>query len=136
MAVLGESICPYCGVGCRLRLEGEGGRVHGVRGVEEAAANLGRLCAKGAQLGPTIQTADRLTRPQLRRARHDPFRPTDWDTALSAAATGLNGVKERHGPQSIGLLASARLTNEENYLLQKFARGVIGTNSVHSCEAT
>src|SRR5205823_1201174 len=53
VAVLGESICPYCGVGCRLRLEGEGGRVHGVRGVEEAAANLGRLCAKGAQLGPT-----------------------------------------------------------------------------------
>jgi len=56
--------------------------------------------------------------------------------ALSAAAEGLSQVKERHGPQAVGFLASARLTNEENYLIQKLARAVIGTNSVHSCEAT
>ena len=76
-----------------------------------------------------------MTQP-LVRGEDGKLHPTDWDTALEVAAVGLNGVKERHGPQSIGLLASARLTNEENYLLQKFARGVIGTNSIHSCEAT
>jgi predicted molibdopterin-dependent oxidoreductase YjgC len=76
-----------------------------------------------------------LTRP-LVRGEDGKLHETDWDTALTAAAAGLNGVKERHGPQSVGVLASARLTNEENYLLQKFARGVIGTNSIHSCEAT
>src|SRR5690242_7434835 len=59
---LGESVCPYCGVGCRLRFEGTPEQITRVRGVEQAPANLGRLCAKGAQLGPTVHTADRLTR--------------------------------------------------------------------------
>src|SRR5690242_5538758 len=83
---LGETVCPYCGVGCRLRLEGVGTRVTRVRGVETAAANQGGICAKGAQLGPTVATADRLGRPQLRLSRQDNFRPVDWDTALSYTA--------------------------------------------------
>src|SRR5271166_3995848 len=83
LTVLGESICPYCGVGCRLRFEGTAGQVTRIRGVETAAANLGGLCAKGAQLGPTIATHDRLTRPQLRLGRQDGFRDADWDTALA-----------------------------------------------------
>src|ERR1019366_6805449 len=66
LEMLGESVCPYCGVGCRLTFEGEAGKVLKVRGVETAAANLGGICAKGAQLGPTIHTPDRLSHPQLR----------------------------------------------------------------------
>jgi predicted molibdopterin-dependent oxidoreductase YjgC len=62
--------------------------------------------------------------------------PTTWDDALRVAAEGLKGVKERHGPMSVGVLASARLTMEENFLIQKLARTALGTNSVHSCEAT
>ena len=58
------------------------------------------------------------------------------DEALAAASEGLSLVRDRYGPQAIAFLASARLTNEENYLIQKLARGVVGTNSVHSCEAT
>src|SRR5947209_10234006 len=81
--VLGESVCPYCGVGCRLRFEGTGADVTRVRGVEAAPANRGGLCAKGAQLGPTINTADRLLRPQLRLGRNDAFRPVPWDTAFA-----------------------------------------------------
>ena len=61
---------------------------------------------------------------------------TTWEHALEAAAAGLKGVMERHSPQAVGVLASARLTNEENYLIQKLARTGLQTHSVHSCEAT
>ena len=64
------------------------------------------------------------------------LRPATWEHALATAAKGLREVKERHGPQSIGVLASARLTMEENFLIQKLARTALGTHSVHSCEAT
>ena len=63
-------------------------------------------------------------------------RPASWNEALSAAAAGLTRVRDRYGPQAIGFLSSARTTNEECFLTQKLARAVIGTNSVHSCEAT
>jgi ferredoxin-nitrate reductase len=132
VAVLGESICPYCGVGCRLRLEGEGRRVHGVRGVEEAAANLGRLCAKGAQLGPTIQTADRLTRPQLRRARHDAFRPTDWDTALAYVAEIFTDILHTHGPEAVAFYGSGQLDTETAYVVSKLFKGCLGCNNTDS----
>src|SRR5262249_30327201 len=86
MAELGETICPYCGVGCRLRLEGTAAQVTRVRGVESAPANQGRICAKGAQLGPTIATPDRLAFPQLRVGRHNNFERVTWDVALRYVA--------------------------------------------------
>jgi predicted molibdopterin-dependent oxidoreductase YjgC len=82
-----------------------------------------------------VHHPDRLTEPLIRGDDGELHQAT-WDEALSAAAEGLSRVKERHGPQAVGFLASARLTNEENYLIQKLARAVVGTNSVHSCEAT
>jgi predicted molibdopterin-dependent oxidoreductase YjgC len=98
-------------------------------------SNEGNLCVKGRFAFNFVHHPDRLTEP-LVRGDDGELRPTTWDDALRAVAEGLEGVKERHGPQSIGFLASARLTMEENYLVQKLARTVIGTNSVHSCEAT
>jgi predicted molibdopterin-dependent oxidoreductase YjgC len=98
-------------------------------------SNDGNLCVKGRFAFNFVHHPDRLTQP-LVRGEDGKLHPTGWDAALSVAAAGLNAVKERHGAQSIGILASARLTNEENFLLQKLARGVIGTNSIHSCEAT
>ena len=62
--------------------------------------------------------------------------PTTWEHAIETAATGLKKVIAEHGPQAVGFLASARLTNEENFLIQKLARTGVGTNSVHSCEST
>jgi predicted molibdopterin-dependent oxidoreductase YjgC len=70
------------------------------------------------------------------RGEDGELHPTTWEHALDTAAAGLKGVKDRHGPQSIGVLSSARLTMEENFLIEKLARTAIGTNSVHSCEAT
>src|SRR5437763_592627 len=100
-AVLGESVCPYCGVGCRLRFEGAAGRVTRVRGVETAAANRGGLCAKGAQLGPTIATPDRLTHPLVRDHRGADFRPAGWEEALGRVAAGFGRILREHGPEAV-----------------------------------
>jgi predicted molibdopterin-dependent oxidoreductase YjgC len=82
-----------------------------------------------------VHHPDRLTEP-LVRGDDGELHPTTWEHALQVAADGLQRVKAKYGSQSIGFLASARLTMEENFLIQKLARTVVGTNSVHSCEAT
>src|SRR5581483_716537 len=123
LAELGETICPYCGVGCRLRLEGSGCQVSRVRGVEEAPANLGRICAKGAQLGPTIDTPDRLARPQLRLDRQSPFRPVDIDTALSHVAGVFGEIIKAHGPEAVAFYGSGQLDSETVYLAGKLFKG-------------
>ncbi len=132
MGVLGESICPYCGVGCRLRFEGDGNRVARVRGVETAAANLGGLCAKGAQLGPTIDTSDRLSRPQLRLGRHDDFRAVDWDTALRYVAEIFRNILRTHGPDAVAFYGSGQLDTETVYLVSKLFKGHLGCNNTDS----
>lgn len=134
MEEIGETICPYCGVGCRLRLEGEheGARVLRVRGVEEAAANLGRICAKGAQLGPTIDTSDRLTQPQFRLSRHDSFRPVVWDTALRYVAEIFTNILHTHGPDALAFYGSGQLDTETAYLIGKLFKGHLGCNNTDS----
>jgi ferredoxin-nitrate reductase len=132
LAELGETVCPYCGVGCRLRLEGAGRQVTRVRGVEQAAANLGRICAKGAQLGPTIDTPDRLTRPQLRLSRQDTFRPAEWDTALSCVAEIFTNLLHAHGPEAIAFYGSGQLDTETVYLIAKLFKGHLGCNNTDS----
>src|SRR5437588_7659687 len=90
--VAGETICPYCGVGCRLQLEGDLGGGLQISGVSDAPANLGRICAKGKLLGETIVSTDRLTRPLMRTDRRSPFRETDWPTALGNMAFRLRRI--------------------------------------------
>jgi predicted molibdopterin-dependent oxidoreductase YjgC len=132
-----KTTCTFCGVGCQvdLNVDPETQRIVKVTSDPSYVSNDGNLCVKGRFAFNFVHHPDRLTRP-LVRGGDGKLHATDWDTALSVAASGLAAVRDRHGSQAIGLLASARLTNEENYLLQKFARGVIGTNSIHSCEAT
>ncbi len=132
MAILGETICPYCGVGCRLRLEGTAEQVTRIRGVETAAANLGRLCAKGAQLGPTIRTPDRLTDPLLRLSRHDAFRPTDWDTALRYVGEIFTNIIRTHGPEAVAFYGSGQLDTEAVYTISKLFKGTLGCNNTDS----
>ena len=127
--VLGESICPYCGVGCRLRFEGEGADVTRVRGVEAAPANLGALCAKGAQLGPTLRTPDRLTRPQLRLSRHDGFRSVTWDTALAYVRECFTNILNTHGPDAVAFYGSGQLDTQAVYTVCKLFKGCLGTNN-------
>jgi ferredoxin-nitrate reductase len=129
---LGESICPYCGVGCRLAFEGAGGQVLRVRGVENAAANRGNLCAKGAQLGPTIRTADRLAKPHLRQSRHGSFLPVDWQTAFVYIREILLNIRNTFGPDAIAFYGSGQLDTETVYLITKLFKGYLGTNNTDS----
>jgi ferredoxin-nitrate reductase len=129
--LLGESICPYCGVGCRLAFAGIGGQILRVRGVE-AAANQGNLCAKGAQLGPTIHTPDRLAQPQLRLDRHSPFRAVDWHTALAYLRECLTNILYTHGPEAIAFYGSGQLDTETAYLAGKLFKGTLGCNNTDS----
>jgi predicted molibdopterin-dependent oxidoreductase YjgC len=132
-----KSTCTYCGVGCQIdiNVDPESDRIVKITSDPSYVSNEGNLCVKGRFAFNFVHHPDRLTEPLVRGADGE-LHPTTWDGALRTVAEGLEGVKERHGPQSIGVLASARLTMEENFLVQKLARTVIGTNSVHSCEAT
>jgi ferredoxin-nitrate reductase len=132
LGLLGESICPYCGVGCRLRFEGTAEAIERVRGVESAAANRGRLCAKGAQLGPTIRTADRLAQPQLRLSRHDGFRAVDWDTSLRYIAEIFTNIIHTHGPEAVAFYGSGQLDTETVYVVSKLFKGHLRCNNTDS----
>jgi assimilatory nitrate reductase catalytic subunit len=132
LSELGESVCPYCGVGCRLRLEGAAGQVTRVRGVETAAANLGKLCAKGAQLGPTIRTPDRATHPLLRARRRDDFGNASWDDALGHVVARFRDLIDRHGPDSVAFYGSGQLDSETAYLACKIFKGHLGCNNTDS----
>src|SRR4051794_1979406 len=135
LPVRGETICPYCGVGCRLSLQGEIGPRSAsltVRGVADAPANLGRLCAKGALLGETISSPDRLTHPMVRASRHEPFRPVSWDAAVGRVASAFQTLIARHGPDSVAFYGSGQLDTEEAYLACKLFKGHLHTNNTDS----
>ena len=133
--VQGETICPYCGVGCRLALDGEAGVSSSslkIRGVADAPGNLGRLCAKGALLGETISTPDRLTQPMVRGSRFEPFRPAHWDQVIRQVAAKLTRIRNTHGPDSIAFYGSGQLDTESSYLACKLFKGHLHTNNTDS----
>ncbi len=137
------SICPYCGVGCRFDLavrdDVPGGRVIRVTSTTKALVNGDHLCVKGRYGYDFIHSPNRLKRPRVReyllnrtpRPRdRGPWVEVDWDTALDVAAEGLRAARDQHAPAGIGLLASGKCLNEENYLMNKLARQVLGTNNI------
>lgn len=128
--------CPYCGVGCQLDLHVKDGLIYRVNGRFDNDVNHGNLCVKGRFGFDFVHAPDRLTAPLMRLNRDEPFGPqhaVSWDAALDAVAGRLADIRQRHGPDSIAFLTSAKCTNEENYLMQKLARGVVGTNNVDHC---
>jgi ferredoxin-nitrate reductase len=132
LTLLGESVCPYCGVGCRLEVEGSGGRPAQVRGVMAAAANRGGICAKGALLAQTVATADRLTHPKLRRTRPEAFETTDWDSALRYIREVFLWIRNTSGPDAVAFYGSGQLDTEAAYLAGKLFKGALGTNNTDS----
>jgi len=126
-----STICPYCGVGCTLVLETRDNQIIGVHGDPNGPANGGRTCVKGHWGFEFVNHKDRLTTPLVRVDGE--LVESTWDEALDLVARRLAQTVTEHGSDSIGVLTSAKCTNEENYLAQKFARAVLGTNSVDHC---
>jgi len=123
--------CIYCGAGCNLYLQVADEKVVGVLAAKQHPISQGRLCIKGWNAHAFVHHRDRLTRPLIRE--NGSLREASWDEALTLVAEKMKAAREQQGPNSIGFLASAKCTNEENYLLQKLARAVIGTNNVDHC---
>jgi predicted molibdopterin-dependent oxidoreductase YjgC len=123
--------CPYCGTGCNFHLQVLDGRLVGVLPAKGHVIADGGLCIKGWNAHAFVHDPDRLKTPLIRK--NGELVEASWDEALSLVAERLGQTKAQHGADSIGILASAKCTNEENYVLQKFARAVIGTNNVDHC---
>ena len=126
-----RTTCSYCGVGCQIYLHVKDNRVEKVTGVEEAAPNYGSLCVKGRFGFNFIGSDQRLTNPLIKE--DGKLRDATWDEALGLVADKLSGIKNEYGSDSIGVLTSARITNEENYVAQKFTRAVLKTNNIDHC---
>jgi predicted molibdopterin-dependent oxidoreductase YjgC len=125
------STCVYCGTGCGVLLEVMNERLVGTLPQKDHPVSKGALCIKGWSVHEFVHSPHRLAQPMIRRDGE--LVETDWATALQAVAEGLGKARDQHGPDAVGFLASARCTNEENYLLQKLARAVIGTNNIDHC---
>jgi predicted molibdopterin-dependent oxidoreductase YjgC len=125
------TICPYCGVGCSLILETRGNQIIGAHGDPDGAANHGRTCVKGHFGHDFVNHPDRLTQPLIRK--DGVLVESSWEEALDLVGRTLAAIKIEHGSDAFGILTSAKCTNEENYLAQKFSRAVLGTNSVDHC---
>ena len=126
-----QTTCTYCGCGCQLDLNVMDNRVVGVTTDVDIKPNQGSLCVKGRFGYEFIEDESRLKKPLIKE--NGVLREASWEEALDTVAEKFKSIRDTHGPDSIGGLASAKVTNEENYLFQKFMRAVIGTNNVDHC---
>ena len=126
-----RTTCTYCGTGCGVLLEVMDGEIVGTLPQKDHPINEGKLCIKGWSAHEFIYADGRLTKPLIRKG--DKLEEASWDEAIEYVAKRLLELKEKHGPDSLGCFSSAKCTNEENYLLQKIFRAVIGTNNVDHC---
>lgn len=122
--------CPYCGTGCALHLQVLDEKLVGVLPAKNHVVSEGGLCIKGWNAHAFVNHPDRLQKPLIRK--NGKLEEATWDEALKLVADKLGEIKTK-SPDSVAFLSSAKCTNEENYLLQKFARAVIGTNNIDHC---
>ncbi|HMY72356.1 MAG TPA: formate dehydrogenase subunit alpha [Blastocatellia bacterium] len=126
-----RTTCPYCGTGCEMQVGARDGRIVEIKPAADAPVNKGHLCVKGRYGFEFIYAADRVTTPMIRAGKE--WRQVSWNEAIAFCADSLRRIITAHSADSVGVLGSARATNEENYLAQKFARVVLGTNNVDCC---
>ncbi|MCP4716869.1 MAG: formate dehydrogenase subunit alpha [Deltaproteobacteria bacterium] len=137
-----RSTCPYCGVGCQIDLQIKDHKIVRVDAPFDVAPNYGRLCSKGRFGIDYVHHPSRLTHPLIRKkigvkprqaVGLEGFREAGWDEALDLAADKIAEIVRQKGGDAIGTFCSAKATNEDNYVFQKFVRSVIGTNNVDHC---
>ncbi|OEG00153.1 NADH dehydrogenase [Vulcanibacillus modesticaldus] len=129
-----KTTCSFCAVGCNFDLNVKDGKVIGVTSNPTSAVNGKHLCVKGRFGHDYIHNPNRLTTPLIKK--NGEFVEATWDEALNLVAEKFSEIKKEYGNESIGVLSSARCTNEENYLMQKFVRAVIGNNNIDHCART
>ncbi len=125
-----KTVCTYCGVGCELYLGVRGDAIVSVRGDADSPVNRGNLCVKGRFGYEFVNSPDRLTTPLIKK--NGQFVEASWEEALELVAREFS----RYRGDQFATISSAKCTNEENYLIQKFTRGVMGTNSIDHCART
>lgn len=125
------STCPYCGVGCQLEIFVKNDKIVRVDGYEEVSPNYGRLCVKGRFGYQYTNSKKRLTHPLIKR--NGAFEKVGWEEALDYIAKRFNDIRKKHGNHSLAGYSSAKCSNEENYLFQKFVRIAFGNNNVDYC---
>lgn len=152
-----RTICGYCGVGCAIEYQLKDGKIVYAQGYPEAPVNGEFLCVKGRFGWDFVDQPDRLTEPLIRKdlayelgltdeawempektvmqgkGKFDHYVPVSWEQALDVTATKLAETVQNHGSDAVTGLCSARCSNEENYIFQKFMRASIGTNAVDHC---
>ncbi len=126
-----KTTCPYCGCGCNFDLNVKDGKVIGVTSNETAEVNGRHLCIKGRFGYDFIHHEERLTTPLIKKDGQ--FVEASWEEALDLVAKKFNKIKREHGGDALATLSSARCTNEDNYIMNKFTRAALGTNNIDHC---
>jgi formate dehydrogenase major subunit len=126
-----KTVCTFCGVGCTFEVWTKDREILKIEPSENAPVNAVSTCVKGKFGWDYVNSKERITTPLIRKG--DVFVEASWDEALSLVAKNLNGIKETYGSDALGFISSSKMTNEENYLIQKLSRQVFGTNNVDNC---
>ncbi|MGB8956207.1 MAG: formate dehydrogenase subunit alpha [Tumebacillaceae bacterium] len=126
-----KTVCTYCGVGCSFEVWTKGRKILKIEPNEQAPVNGISTCIKGKFGWDFVNSEERLTKPLIRKG--DSFVESTWEEALDLIASKMGQIKEQYGPEAIGVIASSKCSNEENFLAQKMARAVFGTNNVDNC---
>jgi formate dehydrogenase major subunit len=126
-----RTVCTYCGVGCNLEVSTNTGKIVSIQAPYDAEANAGHTCLKGRYAFKFYDHPDRLRSPLIKR--NGKFEEVSWDEAYDNIVSEFKRIKAENGPDAIAGISSARTPNEENYLMQKFIRTVVGTNNIDCC---
>ena len=126
-----RTVCTYCGVGCNLEVSHAGDEIMSIQAPWDAEVNSGHTCLKGRYAFKFYDHPDRLRSPMIKR--NGEFEEVSWDEAYDYIASKLTGYMKNNGPDFLAGISSSRCTNEENYLMQKFMRAVVGTNNIDGC---
>ena len=127
-----RTICTYCGVGCNLDVATKGDEVLSIQAPFDAEVNHAHTCLKGRFAFKFYNHRDRLRKPLIRQPDGQ-FKEATWDEAYDHIVANLTRIKAEHGGNAVAGISSARCTNEENYLMQKFIRAAMGTNNIDCC---
>jgi sulfite reductase (NADPH) flavoprotein alpha-component len=127
-----KTVCPYCGVGCGMVMQVEDGQVVKISGDKEHPANFGRLCTKGSSAHVALRKSGRLENAFERSDRNSDPIPLPLDQVIADTGRRLRTLLDTHGPDALSFYVSGQMSIEAQYLVNKLAKGFVGTNNIES----